>query len=111
VHKASTVNNGNGEPLVHKTSVVNNGNGEPLVHKTSVVNNGNGAFTSSILKCFYTNAESVINKRSELLTVKECESPDIISVTEILHKESVWCELTLRGQDSLLVGTDSVQIT
>ena len=110
-----------------------------------------------VLQCFYTNSDSVLNKKSELLTVIENECIDIICITETLPKnhggkivpvefqlpgfdcfhnlneeqcsrgvalwvktsygaqqiklsaehqsarESVWCELSLKGKDSLLI--------
>ena len=53
------------------------------VHKT--VNNSWG-IQSNFLHCFYTNTFSVLNKRSELLTVIKSECRDIICITETLPK-------------------------
>ena len=39
-----------------------------------------------VLQCFYTNSDSVLNKKSELLTVIENECIDIICITETLPK-------------------------
>ena len=38
------------------------------------------------LKCFYTNADSFLNKRTEILTVIESDIPDVICVSEVLPK-------------------------
>ena len=53
------------------------------VHKT--VNNS-CSIQSNFLHCFYTNVDSVLNKRSELLTVIESECPDIICTRQTLSK-------------------------
>ena len=116
---------------------------------------------TNVLKCLYTNADSLSNKKSELLTMVDAEKVDVISVTEGLPKnqqqrgriepvefqidgfdcfhnigdksccrgvvlwirskfnaqsveltgilssssESVWCEISLKGNDKLLVGS------
>ena len=40
----------------------------------------------SALKCMYTNADSLLNKRAELLTNIEALKPDVVAVTEVLPK-------------------------
>lgn len=39
-----------------------------------------------LLKCFYSNVDSFINKRAEFYTILECERPDIVCLSEILPK-------------------------
>jgi exonuclease III len=68
----------------------------------------NGFSTNSvlILKCFYTNADSLMNKRSELLATIEDERLDVICVTEILPKNPVAeiqpVELHIEGFDCFI---------
>ena len=38
------------------------------------------------LKCMYTNADSLLNKRSELVNVILKDQPDIIMIAEVLPK-------------------------
>ena len=38
------------------------------------------------LKCIYTNVDTLLNKRSELLNVFEVEQPDVVCFCEILPK-------------------------
>lgn len=40
----------------------------------------------NFIKCFYTNVDSLLNKRAELLTVIHKDKPDVICLTEILPK-------------------------
>ena len=108
------------------------------------------------LKCFYTNTDTLLNKRTELSVLIHEQNPDIIGITEILAKkramdpedlefhiegyahvtnleehhkrgvilytkshlnatikkitgadnfeESIWCEVSLKGSDSVLIG-------
>ncbi len=111
--------------------------------------------TKSSLNCYYTNADSLLNKIGELTTLATLTEPDLIMITEALPKnvqtavqeselkidgyelytnldelscrrgvciyaksnlgasqiqldvsvkESVWCELKLKGTDKLLIG-------
>ena len=39
------------------------------------------------MKCMYTNADNLMNKRSELLAIIEASKPDIIAITETLPKQ------------------------
>lgn len=85
------------------------------VHNT---NSGTGSFNSGLnnpsvqctdssssckLKCFYSNVDSLLNKRSELLHVIECDNPDVICLTEILPKNARFyvqpSELQIKGYD------------
>ena len=55
------------------------------------------------MKCFYTNSDCLLNKRLELSTIIELNSPDIICVTEFPPKNSFLpvqeVELQLDGYD------------
>ncbi len=113
-------------------------------------------FSELGLKCYYTNADSLLNKVNELIALATLKEPDVIMITESLPKnvqspvqeselsigdgydlfsnldepscsrgvciyvkkhlganqlqldasvrESVWCELKLKGPDKLLIG-------
>ena len=62
------------------------------VHKSSSVNKVKSLLlhqkgsAQKVLKCFYTNSDSVLNKRNELLAVIANECIDIICITETLPK-------------------------
>ena len=77
----------------HKNSVHN-----VSCHRTEPVQNG-------LLKCFYTNTDFVIKKRSELFSVKAREGADIVCIKETLPEnhssrtEPVELQLHLHGYD------------
>lgn len=57
--------------------------------------------TKKNIFCFYTNCDTLLNKRTELLHVIECDNPDIICLTEILPKNFRFsmdlCEIKIDG--------------
>ncbi|XP_072032859.1 uncharacterized protein [Amphiura filiformis] len=59
------------------------------------------------LACLYTNADSLLNKRSELMAVISSAKPDIVAVTEIYPKVEVKidkAELEIDGYDCFISG-------
>ena len=62
-----------------------------------------GSSSTDSLKCLYTNADSLMNKRGELDTRIESVKPDIVAVTEVLPKSKgddiLMVELELDGYD------------
>ena len=53
-------------------------------------NNVNTANSTTRLKVFYTNADSLSNKYLELLTTIDFQSPDLLCITETLPKNSLY---------------------
>lgn len=44
--------------------------------------------SQKVLKCYYTNADSVFNKRAELVTAIAIHTPDVICITEAVPKNT-----------------------
>ena len=60
------------------------GSENPKTQSKTTLNNSSA--NSCNLCGMYTNAENLINKRSELLTIISTDNPDIICITETLPK-------------------------
>ena len=69
-------------PASSRTSNKNQGRGE----KSNPNPRRDGDNPDLKLKCMYTNADSIINKRRELEARIEESQPDIIAITEVLPK-------------------------
>ena len=81
-------------------------------HKTqSKTTLNNSSANSCNLSVMYTNADNLINKTSELLTIKSPDNPDIVCITKTLPKHTHLpineCELQVHDYDCLSNITDS----
>ena len=60
------------------------GSENPKTQSKTTLNNSSA--NSCNLSVIYTNADNLINKRSELLTIISADNPDIICITKTLPK-------------------------
>ena len=67
-------------------------------NREAVIRNIRREENKTKLKCFYTNARSIVNKRNELELYIMEERPDIIAITETWAVESIEdSELKIEG--------------
>ena len=71
----------------------------------------NSSANSCSLPVMYRNADNLINKRNELLTILSADSPDIICITKTLpkhtHQPINECELQVHDYNCFSNTTDS----
>lgn len=82
-NKSETVNSFNQSKRGFKTSFKNNG--KKRSQNISAPVNSNAPKN---LSCLYTNADQLMNKRSELQALTDIHQPDIIGITEVKPKNT-----------------------
>ena len=68
-------------------------------------NSDKGVYKLGQCTCFYTNADQLMNKRTEFKAKIDSYNPDIIGITELKPKISRYniedCEIAIEGYDLL----------
>ena len=85
-------------------------NPQPNSDKRKNPNNDKKNNVDHKLRCLYTNADDLMNKRNELLASIEVNHPDIIAITEVLPKYNgnriQIAEFEIEGYDCFTNGSD-----
>jgi hypothetical protein len=105
VNKAGTGNGHHGRQSRSGSRVRGRDAAARKVHVDRKINRNPNAQVNATphLTCYYTNSDSLLNKRAELCTVISLNAPDIICISEVLPKRTLTkvqeSELQITGYD------------